>query len=181
MTEIQSNALENCSRLLRLTKSPYWRLVASKDGSKRGDFEGESIDESINHLSEIIPMLAGDRYSLKYRKTEKGEKGQDIYEFSTVEPRTNQSTMQQPNYQQNSNSQGDFMLSLIRDLEALKMGFKYMEKDVDTLKSDVKKALEMLSDNDPTNDADAKGILEKVLENTPKIADGIKSMKDMWK
>lgn len=169
------NELERLSRLIKLSSATIWR-IETRGGVKKGSYEGSTVDEALEALEKRYNDLAPDTYVLKYRTAKTNEKGQDSEVFIV-----SKSTKDTPI---NTTSQMDsstllMLMQLVQTQSEMKVSMEYMKRDIDELKGNLKEIYEELTDDDPKNDKSAISKLGELVEQAPKIANGIKSFKDL--
>lgn len=166
---------ERLERLLRSSKATIWR-IENNSGVKKGSYEGETAEDAIQALRDRYNDLSAGNYVLKYRKASTNEKGQDSENF--VVPRGGKESS---NYQ-SSNNMGDSLqtlLQIVQQQAEMKVEMQYMRKELDQLKQEVKAIYDDLTDDDPENDKSALDRLSEIADKVPKIANTVKSFKDL--
>lgn len=166
---------ERLERLLRSSKATIWR-IENNSGVKKGSYEGETTEDAIQALRDRYNDLSAGNYVLKYRKASTNEKGQDSENF--VVPRGGKESS---NYQ-SSNNMGDSLqtlLQIVQQQAEMKVEMTYMRKELDQLKQEVKAIYDDLTDDDPENDKSALDRLSEIADKVPKIANTVKSFKDL--
>lgn len=166
---------ERLERLLRSSKATIWR-IENNSGVKKGSYEGETTEDAIQALRDRYNDLSAGNYVLKYRKSSTNEKGQDSENF--VVPRGGKESS---NYQ-SSNNMGDSLqtlLQIVKEQAEMKVEMQYMRKELDQLRQEVKGIYDDLMDEDPENDKSALDRLSEIADKVPKIANTVKSFKDL--
>lgn len=170
--------LEKCITLLNRYNAPIWR-IDGKDGRKRGEYKGENLQESTEQLNEVFHLLSNGNYTLIYRSTSTNEKGQSYHDFS-IKNQAQMYGQQQPQPQQYAPQQSagfTEFLAFVKDFAELKTQVKYMERDINEIRKQLKDVVEDLTDSDTSND---KGAIEKLTEianAVPSFAGAFKSFK----
>lgn len=167
---------ERLERLLRSSKATIWR-IENNSGVKKGSYEGETTEDAIQALRDRYNDLSAGNYVLKYRKASTNEKGQDSENF--LVPRGGKESS---NYQSSNNNMGDSLqtlLQIVKEQAEMKVEMQYMRKELDQLKQEVKDIYDDLTDEDPENDKSALDRLSEIADKVPKIANTVKSFKDL--
>lgn len=168
--------LERLSRLIKLSSATIWR-IETRGGTKKGSYEGDTVEETLEALEKRYKDLAPDTYILKYRTAKTNEKGQDSEVF-VVSKNSKDTQSITPNSQMDSATLM-MLMQLVQAQSEMKINMEYMKRDIDELKGKLKEVYEELTDDDPKNDKSAISKLGELVEQAPKIANGIKSFKEI--
>lgn len=177
--------LERLVKLLQTSKATAWR-IETRAGVKKGSFEGETTDETIEAFEERYSSLFPDTYVLKYRdKTKTNEKGQDSETF-VIKKNEEYNRPQTPTLPKMDGEFTKYLLEVAQKLGKIETEFEYMKRDYSELKETVKtlssqmlKVYDELTDEDKTNDKSALEKLGEMANHLPKIAEGMKSFRDL--
>jgi len=178
--------LDRLINLLHKANATAWR-IETRAGVKKGSFEGETTDETIEAFEERYSSLFPDTYVLKYRdKNKTNEKGQDSETFVIRKHEEFNRTATPQNSPKMDSEMTKYLLEIAQKLGKIETDFDYMKRDYTELKDTVKtlslqmsKVYDDLTDDDKSNDKSALEKLGEMANHLPKIAEGMKSFRDL--
>lgn len=181
------NELERLLRLLRSANANTYR-IETRSGVKKASFEGETVDETLEAFEERFEHLHPDTYLVKYRdRTKTNEKGQDSEMFVIRKNQEFEASIRTPQTAPKMDSQllqyfMEFSQKLGKmetELEYLKKTNEKLERVVEDMSKKLNSVYEDLTDEDPKNDKSAIDKLGDIMMQAPKLAEGIKSFRDL--
>ncbi len=183
------NELERLLRLLRSANANTYR-IETRSGVAKARFEGDTVDETLQAFEERFEHLFPDTYIVKYRDRSKtNEKGQESETF-VIRKNDSETTNRTSQIAQNAPKMDSQLLQYFMEfsqklgkmeteLEYLKKTNDKLERVVEDMSKKLNSVYEDLTDEDPKNDKSAIDKLGDIMMQAPKLAEGIKSFRDL--
>lgn len=180
------NELERLLRLLRSANANTYR-IETRSGVKKASFEGESVDETLEAFEERFEHLHPDTYLVKYRdRTKTNEKGQDSEMFVIRKNQDFEASKPTQTAPKMDSQLLQYLMDLSQKVGKMETELEYLKKTNDKLEIVVEgmskklnSVYEDLTDEDPKNDKSAIDKLGDIMMQAPKLAEGIKSFRDL--
>ncbi len=180
------NELDRLLRLLRSSNANTYR-IENRAGVKKASYEGETVDETLQAFEERFEHLHPDTYIVKYRDRNKtNEKGQDSemfvirknQDFESLKPihQTNKMDNELMKYFMEFSQKVGKMET---EIDYLKKHNEQLQTTLNVMSKKLDSVYEDLTDDDPKNDKSAIDKLGEIMLQAPKLAEGLKSFRDL--